>query len=70
MNARHDFVRLFASAADDRNTMLVACTGESSIAPPSVGVNRRTRLDDFPNEVQQALGRSILDAFQSDTPMA
>ena len=45
MNARHDFVCLFASAADDRNTMLVARLGESGIAPPSVGVNRRARFD-------------------------
>src|SRR3990172_7572825 len=68
MHARHDFVSLFVPAADDRNAMLVARSREPLIAFPPIGVNCRPRLHGLSNEVQQAFGGDVLDAFQSDTP--
>ena len=68
MNPWHDFVSLFVPTADNRNAMFVACDRKARIALPSVGVNCCARLHGFSNEVQQAFGGNILDAFQSDAP--
>src|SRR5665647_2156490 len=68
MNPWHDFVSLFVPAAEGRNAMFVACDRKTRIALPSVGVNCCTRFHGFSNEVEQAFGGNILDAFQSDAP--
>lgn len=68
MHARHGFVSLLVSAANVRNAMLVASSRKPGIAPPSVGMDCRTRFHSLSNEAKQAFCRDILDVLQPDTP--
>ena len=67
MHARHDFVGLFVTGADDSNAMFVTRRWQARVTFPTVGMDCRARVHGLANEVPQAFGGDILDASRPDT---